>query len=297
MPEAGGRDDRQELTVATLATRSILQALPRDEGIALALKMDGFTAQETGEVLDVTPEQARYLLKKAPPPAARPRHRDHPGGGDTMTSIRRPLDDDALDALLNAREALLTLSERHLWATTWALAWAVQRALDAAGGLRRVLAVLALHLVAVHGETDGDVHAAAERAALVVATATPGREASTRARLDAIAATPHGPDRAVAIWAEVAAHVGVPAPIVVLDADGIPEGVTTATAPEDLKAFAAAAAAVLEDDPDRLRAGVERVCALPPERLAALLGTIALMIGLRVPDEARARAALDRMTR
>lgn len=65
VPESGCSDGGQELTVATLATRSILRALPRDEGIALALKMDGFTAQETGEILDVTPERARYLLKKA----------------------------------------------------------------------------------------------------------------------------------------------------------------------------------------------------------------------------------------
>ncbi|MFJ8745612.1 hypothetical protein ACIRL2_40410 [Embleya sp. NPDC127516] len=40
----------------------------------------------------------------------------------------------------------------------------MQRALDAAGGLRRVLAVLALPLVVVHGEADQDIRTRPERA-------------------------------------------------------------------------------------------------------------------------------------
>ncbi|GCE01595.1 RNA polymerase sigma factor [Embleya hyalina] len=66
VPEPHARpSDGSELTLATLATRSALASLPGNEGIALALKMDGFTSAESAQILGVTDQQARDLLKKA----------------------------------------------------------------------------------------------------------------------------------------------------------------------------------------------------------------------------------------
>jgi len=57
--------DGPELTAQTSAVVAALATLPRPEGIALALKMDGFTSTEAGEILGVGDQRARDLLKQA----------------------------------------------------------------------------------------------------------------------------------------------------------------------------------------------------------------------------------------
>ncbi|WP_406293028.1 hypothetical protein OG948_01235 [Embleya sp. NBC_00888] len=57
--------DGPELTAETLAIVSTLAGLPLQEGIALALKTDGFTSAETGAILGVGNQRARDLRKQA----------------------------------------------------------------------------------------------------------------------------------------------------------------------------------------------------------------------------------------
>ncbi|MFE3206293.1 RNA polymerase sigma factor [Embleya sp. NPDC059237] len=57
--------DGPELTAQTLTIVTMLAGLPRQEAIALTLKMDGLTSAETGAILGVGDQRARDLLKQA----------------------------------------------------------------------------------------------------------------------------------------------------------------------------------------------------------------------------------------
>ncbi|MFF7251317.1 RNA polymerase sigma factor [Embleya sp. NPDC008237] len=54
-----------ELSAETVSIVATLSGLPRQEGIAVALRMDGLTSAETGAFLGVSNQRARDLLKRA----------------------------------------------------------------------------------------------------------------------------------------------------------------------------------------------------------------------------------------